>query len=130
MTIDFNPNECLNVRWLTYKRTEGLRKHVFGVFTSIFERKRFGFKVEDQTLRLKLTRGDETYFVTFETWGIAFAIAVTEEGNEDTLFWGRRVFFDRFDSSKMPNLRKLGTTIANKLDRRANWLIVNSITNE
>ena len=117
-------------RFMTGARELGLKRHVLGTLESVFKRRRFGFQVENQTNRLVLKRDERVYFVNFEVVGITFSVKAFEVGEEETLFWDRLVFYDRFDGTKLPNLRKLGTTIANKLVNRPNWLVVHEVTRQ
>lgn len=117
-------------RSMTGARELGLRNHVLETLEGVFRRRRFGFQVERQQHRLVLTRNERVYFVVFEVVGITFSIKAFESGEEETLFWDKLIFYDRFDGTKLPNLRKLGTTIANKLVNRPNWLVVHEVTRQ
>lgn len=107
------------ITWASAKR---LRTHIFDVFTKIFERRRFGFKVQRIENELRVQTQDDMFAVVFQNLGSEFGIVVNEtadlESDMSFFTFPSPVYFNKFDVSKMKSVKSIGTTIANKLKNR------------
>jgi hypothetical protein len=101
--------------WRDEKKHDGLRKHILASLASVFSRPRFQMKAEAREgWDLILTKGDDSYHLTVGVDHLDHAEVVVLKMNTTSY---RSAFFyrNKFDIEKMPNLRKIGITIANKI---------------
>lgn len=90
-----------------------VRDHIALSLRSVLNRSRFGFRTEAHEGWGVLIHKDESKYqmtVGVDFMGIAEVVVLRVDDQSNDFFYR-----NKFETSKMPNLRKIGITIANKI---------------
>lgn len=104
------------------KRDANVRDHLFGTLESVFSRPRFGLSVRQELVKsgstvkaLEIaTKFGDHFRLTCQSGRYTGWITVIRK-LKDWPF-NTHFYYFKFETAKMPNLRKIGVTIANKMN--------------
>ena len=113
-------------RDLTLARSNGLASHVADALIKVMIRPRFGFKVAEDARyagfghHYEIEHAQDKYRMSVGVSYRKCRISVSPQPTEE-LFPFSYVFRDTFDADKIPNLNRMGATIANLIYNRPVW---------